>query len=229
VVNILNSHGQEVGPNRGEGSWDEIINTHVQTLWACDFFTQKVLTLNGWVDYYLILFVHLDTRRLFITPATRHPTDEWMIQQAKNFLIHIEEQGLQITHLIRDNDGKFTGGGLDAILESVGAEIVTTSLRAPNMNPYAERTIQSVQTESLDHFIVLGERHLNYLISEYLAYYHSERPHQGKGYIPLAASAAGASNQADSSKSSDTPLRLKDIACRERLGGLLKHYYRKAA
>jgi transposase InsO family protein len=111
-----------------------------------------VLTLNGWVDYYLILFVHLDTRRLFITPATRHPTDEWMIQQAKNFLIHIEEQGLQITHLIRDNDGKFTGGGLDAILESVGAEIVTTSLRAPNMNPYAERTIQSVQTENLDHF-----------------------------------------------------------------------------
>ncbi len=82
---------------------------------------------------------HLETRRLFITPASLHPTGEWMIQQAKNFLIHVEEQGLQITHLIRDHDGKFSGGGLDAILESAGAEVVPTSLRAPNLNAYASR------------------------------------------------------------------------------------------
>lgn len=234
VVNILKSQGLDVGPKRGTGSWDEFIKTHVKTLWACDFFTQKVLTLHGWVDYYLILFVHLETRRLFITPATLHPTDQWMIQQAKNFLIYAEEQGLQVTHLIRDNDGKFSGGGFDAILQSAGAEIMPTSLRAPNMNPYSERAVQSVQTENLNHFIVLGERHLNYLISEYLAYYHSERPHQGKGNVLLTASATGSSpsDQFDSSSSScssGTPLRLKDIACHERLGGLLKHYYRQAA
>ncbi len=77
----------------------------------------------------------------------------------------------------------------------------------------------------------LGERHLNYLVSEYLTYYHSERPHQSKGNMPLnvAATATRTSDQFASSHSFDVPLRLKDIACRERLGGLLKHYYHQAA
>ena len=31
-----------------------------------------------------------------------------------------------------------------------------------------------------DHFIVFGEAHLRYLVQEYLAHYHTERPHQAK-------------------------------------------------
>ncbi len=47
-----------------------------------------------------------------------------------------------------------------------------------------ERWIHSIKHECLDHFIVFGERHLRYLINEYVDYYHEFRPHQGLGNTP---------------------------------------------
>jgi putative transposase len=89
------------------------------------------------------------------------------------------------------------------------------------MNAYAERAGQTLQKECLDHFIVLGEKHLNYLVSQFLEYYHQERPHQGKGNVPLTPQAKAPPD--------DGPLRQRDVACKQRLGGWLKHYYRQAA
>ncbi len=220
IVNILKAHGLDPGPKRGEGSWDDFIKSHLHTLWACDFFTQPVLTLRGRVDYYLILFVQIETRRLFITSATTHPTGDWVAQQARNFVMHAEELGLPATHLIRDNDAKFAPA-FDAVLEGAAVETVRIVPLSPNMNAYAERAGQTLQKECLDHFIVLGERHLNYLVEQFVEHYHLERPHQGKGNVPLTSSPANALP--------DTPFRLKDVTCRERLGGVLKHYYRRAA
>ena len=71
------------------------------------------------------------------------------------------------------------------MLAASETEIVRTQLRSPNINAYCDRAIQAVQTECLDKFIVLGEKHLNYLIEQFLPYYHEERPHQGKGNAPL--------------------------------------------
>jgi hypothetical protein len=88
------------------------------------------------------------------------------------------------------------------------------------MNPFAESWIGAIKRECLDHFLILGERHLQYLIHEYLAHFHEERPHQGLGNRPP--------NQ------SDLPaevfrFQVNDVVCRERLGGLLRHYEYKAA
>jgi len=47
------------------------------------------------------------------------------------------------------------------------------------MNAYAERFVQSIKQECLDHFVVFGTQHLDHLCKEYLEYYHAERPHQG--------------------------------------------------
>jgi putative transposase len=44
-------------------------------------------------------------------------------------------------------------------------------LRAPNLNAYAERWVQSAKQECLDHFVVFGEGHLRHLVSEYADYY----------------------------------------------------------
>jgi putative transposase len=82
-----------------------------------------------------------------------------------------------------------------------------------------ERWIQSVQTECLDHFAVLGEQHLNYLVSTYVAYYHAHRPHQGLGNIRLA----------ESPPVDDAVPRPSDIRCQQWLGGHLRSYCRKAA
>lgn len=64
--------------------------------------------------------------------------------------------------------------------------------------------------------MVLGEKHLNHVVSEFVKHDHEERPHQGIGNVPIGGMAAP--NQ-DGSK----------IICRERLGGILKHYVRRAA
>ena len=85
------------------------------------------------------------------------------------------------------------------------------------LNAFAERWIQSVKTEVLSRMILFGERSLRHVLSEYVAHYHAERPHQGKGNVILFPSRQVEPN-------SDSP-----TACRERLGGLLKYYHRKVA
>jgi putative transposase len=85
------------------------------------------------------------------------------------------------------------------------------------LNAFAERWIQSVKTEALSRMILFGERSLRHVLSAYMSHYHEERPHQGKGNVILLPSAQA---ETDSEGA---------IECRERLGGLLKYYHRKAA
>ena len=77
-----------------------------------------------------------------------------------------------------------------------------------------------VRQECPDHLIVFGPEHFDHVLTEYLAYYQAERPHQGKGNAPLTGPPP------------PTPLPappLGEVVCRERLGGLLRHYERRAA
>ena len=50
VKNILKEHGFDPGPKRGKGSWDEFLNIHAETLWACGFMSKKTWTLGGLID-----------------------------------------------------------------------------------------------------------------------------------------------------------------------------------
>ena len=68
----------------------------------------------------------------------------------------------------------------------------------------------------MNHFIVFGEKHLRYLIDQYLIYYRTLRPHQSKDNLPLTGTVLKEAS----------PLRAEDLVCEERLGGLLKHYRR---
>jgi transposase InsO family protein len=119
-------------------------------------------------------------------------------------------------HLIHDGDKKFCAA-FKQMLDDAGVKRVPLPPRSPWLNAFAERWVQSVKTEVLSRMILFGERSLRHVLSEYIAHHHTERPHQGKGNIILFPSA-----QAE--PDSDSP-----IECRERLGGLLKYYHRKAA
>ena len=81
----------------------------------------------------------------------------------------------------------------------------------------AERWVQSIKSECLDHFAFFGEAHLRHCILEYLVHYHEERPHQGVGNVPLRAFDSSASFTSAGA-----------VVCDQRLGGLLKHYRRAA-
>lgn len=77
---------------------------------------------------------------------------------------------------------------------------------------------QSFRTECLDHFLVVGERHLRHLCDEFSAHYLNDRPHKGIGNVPII-------------RGPEQPENLPFptiIECRERLGGLLKSYARAA-
>jgi putative transposase len=142
-----------------------------------------------------------------------------MMQQARNVALLFEQERVPPTHLLRDHDGKFVPE-FDAILASEGIAVKPVGVRAPNQNAVAERFVQSVRQECLDHFVVLGESHLRYLLGQYLGHYHQERPHQGLDNVPPD----GSSRAEEAGPLSAAA----EVRCQERLGGLLKHYYRAA-
>lgn len=134
--------------------------------------------------------------------------------------MQMAEWGLPPSRILIDYDSKFPRS-FDAVFAAEGAKVQRVGPPAPNLNSVIERFLQSVRRESLDHFVVCGEGHLRHLLREYLAYYNSERPHQAKGNEPLP--------EADREEPSVVSFPSGEIQCRERLGGLLRHYYRDAA
>jgi len=88
--------------------------------------------------------------------------------------------------------------------------------RSPNLNAYAERFVRSIKSECLSKIIPLGERHLRHAVAEFVDHYHLERNPQGLGNRVI-------------DRSRGHPRKAGRVACHERLGGMLKFYYREAA
>ena len=193
---------------------------HAATLWASDFVSVRTLTASGVVDLYLLFFIHVKSRKVTVSAPTVNPDAAWAAQQARNASMQIQDWNLTATHLLIDHDTKYAAS-FDAVFEAQDVEVKRVGPRAPNMNAYAERWVQTLRTECLDHFLILGEGHLRHLVTEFVAHYNEERPHQARGNVPL------------SDADQDEPVILKfptgAVKCRERLGGLLKYYHRAAA
>src|SRR5262245_4430706 len=179
VKSILKEAGLEPGPKRGAGTWDEFLTRHAATLVQCDFLNKRIWTAKGLRDVFVLVFLHVGTRRAFVSPATANPTESWVREQTELYLRHAKRERLPVKMLFHDRDCKFTAS-VDADLARADIEVVETAFRAPNTNAYVERFIQTIQQECLDHFLILGQRHFDYLVAEWLEHYHRERPHQAK-------------------------------------------------
>lgn len=88
VKNILKENGFDPGPNRGKGSWSEFLEMHADTLWQCDFFSKRIATRLGLRQVFVLAFIHVGTRRVFVTRSTCKPDSAWMKTQAEAFLEH---------------------------------------------------------------------------------------------------------------------------------------------
>jgi putative transposase len=223
VVNILNEAGLDPGPKRGQGTWDEFVKRHATTLWACDFLCVRSLTLTGCVDLFALFFIHIGTRRVIVSGVTANPDSAWVTQQARNASMDMDDLGLPARFLLLDHDTKFTKS-FDAVFEADDCEVKRVGPVAPNLNAIAERWVQSVKTECLDHFLILGENHFRHLLTQYAEYHNLERPHQARDNVPLPVAASK-----DAGEPRILPFPSGEVKCRQRLGGLLKHYYRAAA
>jgi len=217
VGNILKRRSLLPAPDRKKTTtWKEFIRSHMDVLVATDFFTTEVWTLGGLVTFYVLFFIELGSRRVHMAGVTLHPNAQWMVQVARNATM--EEWGFLKPgqYLIHDRDAKFCAA-FQQIIDDAGINRVPLPPRSPYLNAFAERFVRSIKEEALSRFMLFGERSLHHVLTEYVAHYHEERPHQGKGNVILFPSV-----QAD--------LTLAEpIKCRERLGGLLRYYHRKAA
>jgi putative transposase len=220
VKNTLKAHGLDPGPKRGVGTWDEFLKIHAATLWQCDFFCKRVLTPKGFRYLFVLAFLHVGTRRVFLTPATDHPNEAWVSEQAQAFVRHARSNRLQADLIMHDRDGKLPAG-FDATLEKAGPQVCKTAHCAPNTAAFVERFIESIQQECLDYFVVFGQRHMDYLCRQFVEHSHAERPHQGlDNKLPVP--------RGRQKKRQPDLIPLLNVGCHTHLGGLLKHYYRKA-
>ena len=80
--------------------------------------------------------------------------------------------------MIRDRGSNFTAS-FDAVFQAVGTRILRTAVQAPRMNAICERLVGTLRRELLDRMLILGERHLRSVLTEYQAHYNTARPHQG--------------------------------------------------
>ncbi len=218
VGNILQRHGIPPAPKRlRTTTWADFIRTHMAVLVGTDFFSVEVLTLRGLVTYYVLFFIHLDSRKVEIAGMTPHPNEAWMKQIARN--VTMDEWGFlgNCRYLIHDRDTKFCQSFRD-IIESGDVKPLRLPARSPNLNAFSERWVKSVKEECLSRLILFGESSLRNSLREYLAHYHGERNHQGKDNILLFPIGRKARNHGGDA-----------IGCHERLGGLLKYYQREAA
>ena len=218
VGNILHRHGIPPAPKRKHTtSWRDFIRAHLAVLVGTDFFTVEVLTLRGLVTYYVLFFIHLESRRVCLAGVTRYPDEAWMTQMARN--VTLEEWGFLTNrrYLLHDRDSKF-GSSFRQLMASGGVQSLALPARSPNLNSYAERWVRSIKEECLSRLILLGEGSLRRALQHYVPHYHEERNHQGKENQLLFPSQA-----AQESKPAGV------VQCQERLGGLLKYYHREAA
>ena len=146
-----------------------------------DFFTVEVLTWRGLATYYVLFFIHLESRRVSLAGLTKHPTAEWMIRMARN----ATDEGSGFLRGMHDRDTKFCAAFLD-VLRSSGIRPLALPPRSPNLNAFAERFVGSVRAECLDRMVLLGEGHLRAAVREFVHHYHEERPHQGLGNERIA-------------------------------------------
>ena len=216
VGNVLRRHGIAPAPRRKHTTtWAAFIRAHLAVLAGTDFFTVEVFTLRGLVTYYVLFFIHLESRKVDIAGITIHPNERWMQQMARNVTMEGAGALQDCRYLLHDRDTKYTRS-FRAIIESGQVTPLAVPARSPNLNAYAERWVRSVKEECLSKLILFGERSLRRALTEYVAHFHAERNHQGKGNVLLFPPVA-------------VRHRAGTVRCRERLGGLLRYYDRDAA
>jgi len=150
-------------------TWRTFLDNHVPDIAACDFFTIPTVTFR--VLYVFVVLRH-DRRQVVHFNVTTNPHAVWTAQQVVDAFPYEEAPRF----LIRDRDGIY-GDYFTKRVDSMGIEEVLIAPRSPWQNPYCERVIGSIRRECLDHVIVLNEKHLHRILTEYFEYYHNCRPH----------------------------------------------------
>ena len=174
VWQILKDAGISPAPRRDGLGWAEFLRSQAQGILALDFFTADLL--NGTKVYVLAVIEH-GTRRIRVLGATENPVQSWVVQQARNLLMDLEDAGTSVKFVLHDRDASFTAT-FDSVFQDAGIRVVRSAVQAPRMNSIMERWIGSCRRELLDRTLVWNQRHLMTVLREYEAFYNVHRPHR---------------------------------------------------
>src|SRR5450759_483064 len=186
-------------------SWRTFLANHAQAIWAADLFVVQTLTFQ---TLYVIFFISHGSRQLVHFEVTAHPAAAWVWRQ----LIEATPWDRKPRYLIHDYD-RVWGADFGQRASGLAIKSLRTPIRAPRANSIAERWVRTARRECLDYLIPISERHLRWVLAEFVDYYNHDRPHRSLGLqVPfpgLTASQGG-------------------IVVRPVLGGL-HHVYERAA
>jgi len=216
VRRIMLEHGlldDPFGPKRM--SWKIFIQSHWESVAACDFFTVEAWTKGGLTRFLVFFVIDLASRRVQIAGIQPDPSEKHMLQYARN-LTDAEEGFLKDKRfMIHDRDPLFTKK-FRRTMRAGGVQCRRMPKQSPNLNAYAESFVRTIKRECLSKMILFGEKHVHHVIEQFVEHYNLERPHKGLDHRrPVEPEVP--------------PPQEGQIACRERLGGLLKTYFREAA
>jgi transposase InsO family protein len=216
IATVLREHGLEPAPDRlKKTTWTEFLKTHWEVLAAADFFTVDVWTSRGLTRFAVLFVIDLATRRIHIAGVKPEPDSAWMSQVSRNLTDVGDGFLTEKRFLIHDRDPRFTQAFRET-LAAADVQVVRLPPRSPNLNAYAERFVRTIKESCLNRMILFGEASLRRSLHEFADHYHHERNHQGLGNRLIVRLAEESNHDGH-------------LACRERLGGLLKHYHRPAA
>jgi transposase InsO family protein len=194
-------------------SWRQFLQAQAATMLAADFFhIDCAVTLQR---LYCLFVIEVGSRYVHVLGVTAHPDGPWTTQQIRNLLMDLGEHAADFRLLVRDRAGQFTDS-FDAVLASAGIRAVMIPPRGPRANAFAERFVLTARTEVTDRMLILGERHLRAILTEYESHYNGRRPHRSRQLRPP---------QPDHPASD---LSCERIKRRPVLGGLIKEYERAA-
>jgi putative transposase len=218
VRNVLRAAGIPPAPKRGLLDWRSFLRQHAATTLACDFLSVDTVLLRR---LYVLVFICIGTRRIQYVACTSNPDAAWMLQQARNLLIDLDDRGERPRFLIHDRDAKFSRA-FDAVFQGERISVIRTPLQAPNANAHIERWVGSARRECLDRLLIFSRRQLEHVLRVYVRHYNEQRPHRA---LDLQAPDPGKipSTRGDPAAST-TPIRRRDL-----LGGLIHEYEATAA
>src|SRR5260221_11547858 len=154
VRNVMKRHHLPPSSQRSARSWRPFLNHYKQHMLACDFLTVDTVWLQ---TLYLLFFIELGTRRVYLAGITDHPNSVWVTQQARQLTwqLQTDRPGAEpLRFLIHDHDGKFSAA-FDTVFVAEKMDIVFTPPQTSQANAFPERWVRTVCTECIAQLLIL--------------------------------------------------------------------------